>query len=350
MSVPRLDIDISRSPEVPKIYGKSFSLFHIIRKDDIKRASSQVKRDSNVIIVFSEVVLQELWKVITRQELRLDAYVTLTQQLTFQLPSEIKEEMLLYVARVRDENDRSDLQNCSSLERLPSYPFYPTHLFYQCGHSVLIALGYNNIHPSGGRYTIRVLQSEENWNLAKSKPMKKCYFQRKWDYDYFVVEKDERIACLLCHIQFISTRHFNIKRHFNKDHIKNYGIENFRNTSLNRFSLPCMEPYPNIQMLALIARRSAISFAMNQWSIQIRIQVVEAFIRLNNIIAVQRFFRQGHRYQRIPDRRTVYCAMGPVLEGTLKSGKQQIVSYVRAISVAKLRNSHELLFSVNIRI
>ncbi|KAJ4430214.1 hypothetical protein ANN_22425 [Periplaneta americana] len=59
--------------------------------------------------------------------------------------------------------------------------------------------------------------------MAKSKPMKKYCFQRKWEYD-FVVKEDERIACLLCLIQFISTRHFNIKRHFNKAHIKNYGM------------------------------------------------------------------------------------------------------------------------------
>ncbi|KAJ4452191.1 hypothetical protein ANN_03709 [Periplaneta americana] len=35
---------------------------------------------------------------------------------------------------------------------------------------------------------------------------------------------DERIAYLLCPIQFISTRHFNIKPHFNKAHIKTYGM------------------------------------------------------------------------------------------------------------------------------
>ncbi|KAJ4429193.1 hypothetical protein ANN_26196 [Periplaneta americana] len=61
--------------------------------------------------------------------------------------------------------------------------------------------------------------------MAKSKPVKKYYFQKKWEYDYFVVEEDERIAYLLCPIQFISTRHFNIKRHFNKAHIKNNGID-----------------------------------------------------------------------------------------------------------------------------
>ncbi|KAJ4451582.1 hypothetical protein ANN_03051 [Periplaneta americana] len=44
-----------------------------------------------------------------------------------------------------------DLQNCISSERLLSYPFYPTHLFYQCGHSVLVTLGCINIHSRGGR-------------------------------------------------------------------------------------------------------------------------------------------------------------------------------------------------------
>ncbi|KAJ4449995.1 hypothetical protein ANN_01402 [Periplaneta americana] len=29
-------------------------------------------------------------------------------------------------------------------------PFYPTHLFFQCGHGVLVALSYTNIRPSGG--------------------------------------------------------------------------------------------------------------------------------------------------------------------------------------------------------
>ncbi|KAJ4442800.1 hypothetical protein ANN_04393 [Periplaneta americana] len=37
----------------------------------------------------------------------------------------------------------------------------------------------------------------------------------------------------------------------------------------------------------------------------LRIQVVEAFIRLNSEIAVQRFFRQGYRHHRVPDRRTI---------------------------------------------
>ncbi|KAJ4426991.1 hypothetical protein ANN_26790 [Periplaneta americana] len=59
--------------------------------------------------------------------------------------------------------------------------------------------------------------------MAKSKPVKKYYLQRKWEYDYFVVQ-DERIGCLLCPIQFMSTRHFNIKPHFNKALIKNYGM------------------------------------------------------------------------------------------------------------------------------
>ncbi|KAJ4428765.1 hypothetical protein ANN_25758 [Periplaneta americana] len=73
----------------------------------------------------------------------------------------------------------------------------------------------------------RSARFKENWNMAKSKPVKEYYFQRKWEYDYFVVE-DEIIASLLCAIQFISTRHFNIKPHFNKVHIKNYGMHNFR--------------------------------------------------------------------------------------------------------------------------
>ncbi|PSN43779.1 hypothetical protein C0J52_20182 [Blattella germanica] len=50
--------------------------------------------------------------------------------------------------------------------------------------------------------------------------------------------------------------------------------------------------------------RSAILIAMDQWPIQIRIQAVEAFIRLNSVIAVQRFLRQD-RYLRVPDRRTI---------------------------------------------
>ncbi|PSN54427.1 hypothetical protein C0J52_06663 [Blattella germanica] len=52
-------------------------------------------------------------------------------------------------------------------------------------------------------------------------------------------------------------------------------------------------------------RRSAILIAMDQWPIQIRIQAVEAFIRLNSVIAVQRFLRQGDRHLRVPDRRTI---------------------------------------------
>ncbi|KAJ4441027.1 hypothetical protein ANN_10876 [Periplaneta americana] len=64
----------------------------------------------------------------------------------------------------------------------------------ECGHGVLDALGCINIHPSGGRYTIRGLQFEENRIMAKSKPVKKYYFRRKWDYDYFVAEEDERIC------------------------------------------------------------------------------------------------------------------------------------------------------------
>ncbi|KAJ4427983.1 hypothetical protein ANN_23996 [Periplaneta americana] len=64
-------------------------------------------------------------------------------------------------------NQRPDLQNSSSLERLPSYPFYHTHFFYQCGHSVLVALGYIKIHPSGGSLvnclqTVLYLTSDTN--------------------------------------------------------------------------------------------------------------------------------------------------------------------------------------------
>ncbi|KAJ4438273.1 hypothetical protein ANN_14212 [Periplaneta americana] len=44
----------------------------------------------------------------------------------------------------------SDLQNCSSSERLPYHPFYLTHFFYQCSHRVLVTLGYINIHSRGG--------------------------------------------------------------------------------------------------------------------------------------------------------------------------------------------------------
>ncbi|PSN46883.1 hypothetical protein C0J52_17572 [Blattella germanica] len=44
---------------------------------------------------------------------------------------------------------------------------------------------------------------------------------------------------------------------------------------------------------------------MDQWPIQIRIQAVEAFIRLKSVIAVQRFLRQGDRHLRVPDRRTI---------------------------------------------
>ncbi|PSN49514.1 hypothetical protein C0J52_18947 [Blattella germanica] len=44
---------------------------------------------------------------------------------------------------------------------------------------------------------------------------------------------------------------------------------------------------------------------MDQWPIQIRIQAVEAFIRLNSVIAAQRFLRQGDRHLRVPDRRTI---------------------------------------------
>ena len=56
--------------------------------------------------------------------------------------------------------------------------------------------------------------------------------------------------------------------------------------------------------LLIYSRKSAISFAMNHWPIQIRIQVVEALIRLNSVIAVQRFFLQGHRLHRVPHKRT----------------------------------------------
>ena len=44
---------------------------------------------------------------------------------------------------------------------------------------------------------------------------------------------------------------------------------------------------------------------MKHWPVQIRIQVVEDFIRINSVIAVQRFFRQGYRHHRVPDRRTI---------------------------------------------
>ncbi|KAJ4445712.1 hypothetical protein ANN_12397 [Periplaneta americana] len=59
---------------------------------------------------------------------------------------------------------------------------------------------------------------------------------------------------------------------------------------------------------------------------QIRIEVVEAFIRLNSVIAVQRFFRQGHRH-RVPERRTIVRWV----QGTWKSGKQEIVTTPRTV-------------------
>ncbi|KAJ4432736.1 hypothetical protein ANN_21374 [Periplaneta americana] len=58
---------------------------------------------------------------------------------------------------------RPYLQNCSSSERLPSHPFFPTHLFYQYGHSVLMALSYINIHPSGGRLRYRFQTHLSAW-------------------------------------------------------------------------------------------------------------------------------------------------------------------------------------------
>ncbi|KAJ4435067.1 hypothetical protein ANN_23641 [Periplaneta americana] len=114
--------------------------------------------------------------------------------------------MMDYISKFATDNN-SLLQTFGTVapQRAAFLPLLPHPPFYQCGHGVLVAFSYINIHPSGGR---------------------------KWEYDYFVVEEDERIVCLLCSIQFICTRHFNIKRRLNKAHIKNCGIDKLSGSNL----------------------------------------------------------------------------------------------------------------------
>ncbi|KAJ4446738.1 hypothetical protein ANN_13435 [Periplaneta americana] len=75
--------------------------------------------------------------------------------------------------------------------------------------------------------TVQLLQTGEQKQVGEIGMRLKTTFKTAHHVDTkssCLLIEHERIACLLCPIQFISTRHFNIKLHFNKVHIKNYGM------------------------------------------------------------------------------------------------------------------------------
>lgn len=52
----------------------------------------------------------------------------------------------------------------------------------------------------------------------------KTEYKNFWEKDYFVVKYENLLHCLLCGVKFcVTSKKFNIERHFNKFHHDNYG-------------------------------------------------------------------------------------------------------------------------------